>query len=51
VAVYSQRKGIAPAAFRFMLDGKRISGADTPASLDLSEGDSVEVVYEQTGGN
>jgi len=35
---------------RFMLDGKRVDLSASPASLDLEDGDNVDVVFEQTGG-
>lgn len=39
------------AAFRFVLDGNRISANDSPASLDLNDGDVIDVLFEQTGGS
>lgn len=35
---------------RFRFDGQAISEADTPASLEMEEGDTIEVYQQQTGG-
>jgi hypothetical protein len=47
---YASRKGMTVAAFRFVLDGNRISANESPASLDLNDGDVIDVLFEQTGG-
>lgn len=38
------------ATVRFRFDGQAISEADTPASLEMEEGDTIEVYQQQTGG-
>ena len=35
---------------RFRYNGQVISEADTPSSLDMEEGDTIEVYQQQTGG-
>ena len=47
---YASRKGIAPNAFRFLLDGKRLSPQESPDGRGLEDNDNIDVVYEQTGG-
>jgi hypothetical protein len=32
---------------RFIFDGERVNDDDTPDSMDMSEGDSLEVVLER----
>ena len=34
---------------RFLFDGRRIADADTPSSLQMEEGDVIEVYWEQIG--
>lgn len=47
---YSERIGIPLTTLRFIFEGRRLDDTDTPASLDMEEGDKVEVFQEQTGG-
>ena len=47
---YSDRQGVSVAALRFLFDGKRINDEDTPKSLEMEDGDSIEVYQEQVGG-
>ncbi|KAH8090908.1 ubiquitin-related domain-containing protein [Filobasidium floriforme] len=47
---YAERVGKNVAAIRFFYDGNRVNDDDTPDSLDLEEGDSIEVALEQVGG-
>jgi small ubiquitin-related modifier len=47
---YAQRRGIAAASFRFMLDGHRIKPEDTPKMLELEENDQIDVMLETVGG-
>lgn len=43
-------QGIAVATTRFRFDGQPISATDTPISLEMEEGDTIEVYQQQTGG-
>jgi small ubiquitin-related modifier len=36
--------------FRFFFDGHRIVAGDTPESLEIEDGNLVDVFLEQTGG-
>jgi small ubiquitin-related modifier len=47
---YASKKGVAPNSLRFLLDGDRIKGDQTPDDLDLQDGDQVDAVLEQVGG-
>ena len=47
---FAQRKGIAPNSLRFMLDGQRVEGDNTPKMLELEDNDQIDVVLEQVGG-
>jgi len=47
---YASKKGVAANSLRFLLDGDRIRGDQTPNDLDLEDGDQVDAVLEQLGG-
>jgi len=47
---YANRRGLSLATLRFMIEGKRLTGEDTPKLLELEEDDQIDVVLEQTGG-
>ena len=49
--LYSQRLGYPIAAFRFVFDGGRVTEKDTPESLDMATGDTIEVYKDQLGGH
>ncbi|KAH8801868.1 hypothetical protein DL96DRAFT_771584 [Flagelloscypha sp. PMI_526] len=38
-------------SLRFLYKGNRINDDDTPSSLDMEEGDSIDVMVEQVGGS
>jgi len=46
---YSKRKGVATSSLRFLLDGRRFRGDQTPADIDAQDGDQIDVVREQIG--
>lgn len=43
-------QGLAIQAVRFRFDGQPINETDTPVSLEMEEGDTIEVYQQQTGG-
>lgn len=47
---YSEKAGVQLAGLRFLFDGRRISDEDTPKSLEMEDGDVIEVYQEQSGG-
>ncbi|XP_015602531.1 small ubiquitin-related modifier 3 isoform X2 [Cephus cinctus] len=48
---YCDRVGLAIAAVRFRFDGQPINEKDTPTTLEMEEGDTIEVYQQQTGGH
>lgn len=36
---------------RFRFDGQGVTETDTPTSLEMEEGDTIEVYQQQTGGD
>nr|CAD7202370.1 unnamed protein product [Timema douglasi]CAD7406382.1 unnamed protein product [Timema cristinae]CAD7439013.1 unnamed protein product [Timema bartmani]CAD7459770.1 unnamed protein product [Timema tahoe] len=47
---YCDRVGLAMQTMRFRFDGQPINESDTPVSLEMEEGDTIEVYQQQTGG-
>ncbi|KIK68460.1 hypothetical protein GYMLUDRAFT_35882 [Collybiopsis luxurians FD-317 M1] len=47
---YANKVGKDVNSIRFLYDGSRISEADTPASLDMEDNDTIDVMVEQVGG-
>jgi len=47
---YGKQSNLVPALFRLMLDGERIGYTETPATLELEDGDKILFMQEQTGG-
>lgn len=47
---YSEKAGVQLPGLRFLFDGKRITDDDTPKSLEMEDGDVIEVYQEQSGG-
>lgn len=39
---YSTRKGVAPQSLRFLFDGQRVGGHQTPQDLDMDDGDQLD---------
>lgn len=50
IDTYCSRQSLQPGAVRFLYDGERIHGAQTPAELDMQDGDVIDAVLMQTGG-
>ncbi|XP_026819672.1 small ubiquitin-related modifier 3-like [Rhopalosiphum maidis] len=47
---YCEKTGLAYNSVRFRFDGRSVNEIDTAASLNLEEGDTIEVFQQQTGG-
>ncbi|MCJ1446159.1 MAG: hypothetical protein MMC23_006664 [Stictis urceolatum] len=47
---FCDRQGKTPASVRFLFDGTRVNPTDTPDTLDMADGDTLEVHQEQVGG-
>lgn len=48
---YAKKEGVAASSIKFMLDGAPISPQQTPRELGLGEGDQIDVMSSQVGGN
>ncbi|EUD68182.1 hypothetical protein C922_01200 [Plasmodium inui San Antonio 1] len=49
--VYCNRLGQSMEAVRFLYDGDRIHGDNTPDQLGIEDGDVIDAMVQQTGGN
>ncbi|CAK5277940.1 unnamed protein product [Mycena citricolor] len=47
---YANKVGKDVGSIRFLYDGSRISDDDTPATLDMEDNDTIDVMVEQVGG-
>ncbi|KAI9691776.1 MAG: hypothetical protein M1822_007848 [Bathelium mastoideum] len=47
---FCERQGKRPDTVRFLFDGQRVNPSDNPESLDMQDGDTLEVHAEQIGG-
>ncbi|XP_044732288.1 small ubiquitin-related modifier 2 [Chrysoperla carnea] len=47
---YCDRAGLAMSTVRFRYDGNVVNETDTPTTLEMEEGDTIEVFQQQTGG-
>lgn len=48
---FCKRQGRESNSLRFLYDGQRVNGDDTPDTLDMEEGDMIEAHREQIGGS
>ncbi|KAJ8585083.1 small ubiquitin-related modifier [Rhizopogon salebrosus TDB-379] len=48
---YATKVGKDVSSIRFLYDGARINDDDTPASLDMEDNDTIDVMVEQVGGS
>jgi len=48
---YAGKVGKDVSSIRFLYDGARIGDDETPASLDMEDGDTIDVMVEQVGGS
>merc|ERR1711973_937174 len=48
---YADRQGVSLASLRFLFDGQRVADDMSPKTLEMEEGDVIEVYQEQTGGS
>ncbi|KAF8742546.1 hypothetical protein AX14_003581 [Amanita brunnescens Koide BX004] len=47
---YATKVGKDVNSIRFLYDGCRIQDDDTPATLEMEDGDTIDVMVEQVGG-
>ncbi|KAL4969171.1 SUMO family protein SMT3 [Aspergillus stella-maris] len=50
MGAFCERQGKQPSTVRFLFDGTRVRPEDTPETLDMADGDTLEVHQEQIGG-
>lgn len=50
MVAYCERSGLVKEAVRFRFDGAPVNEMDTPETLEMEEGDTIEVYQPQTGG-
>ncbi|KAI9698844.1 MAG: hypothetical protein M1820_007351 [Bogoriella megaspora] len=48
---FCERQGKRPDTVRFLFDGQRVNATDNPDSLEMQDGDTLEVHAEQIGGS
>ena len=47
---FCNRNGVAMNSVRFLFDGNRVNPNQTPADLEMEDGDVIDVMVEQQGG-
>jgi len=50
MTAFCERQGKAMNQVRFLFEGQRVQPSDTPDTLDMQDGDTLEVHQEQVGG-
>ena len=43
---YSRRKGVNASSLRFLFDGQRVRGDQTPEDINMEDGDRVDVMLD-----
>ncbi|CAJ2513459.1 Uu.00g015780.m01.CDS01 [Anthostomella pinea] len=51
MTAFCERQGKNVASVRFLFEGQRVQAGDTPDSLEMNDGDTLEVHQEQVGGS
>mmetsp|Transcript_20334 Transcript_20334/g.49844 ORF Transcript_20334/g.49844 Transcript_20334/m.49844 type:complete len:94 (+) Transcript_20334:102-383(+) len=51
IEAYCQKMGAESNAYRFLFDGNRIQGEQTPEDLDMEDLDVVDALLHQQGGH
>jgi hypothetical protein len=47
---YCDRQSVDPQSIAFLFDGRRLRAEQTPAELDMEDGDEIDAMLHQTGG-
>ncbi|KAI2629369.1 ubiquitin family protein [Xylaria nigripes] len=50
MTAFCERQGKNVESVRFLFEGQRVQKTDTPDSLEMTDGDTLEVHQEQVGG-
>lgn len=48
---FCEHHGKTRGSVRFLFEGERLNGSETPDSLEMEDNDTIEVYHEQMGGN
>ncbi|XP_024377115.1 small ubiquitin-related modifier 1 [Physcomitrium patens] len=48
---YCDRQSVDPSSIAFLFDGRRLRADQTPAELEMEDGDEIDAMLHQTGGN
>merc|ERR1712216_977485 len=48
---FCNRQGVSMQSVRFLFDGNRINETQTPQQLEMEDGDVIDVMVEQQGGD
>ncbi|KAI1081717.1 ubiquitin family protein [Whalleya microplaca] len=51
MGAFCERQGKNVESVRFLFEGQRVQKSDTPESLEMQDGDTLEVHQEQVGGS
>ncbi|KAI1339563.1 ubiquitin family protein [Xylariaceae sp. FL0016] len=51
MTAFCERQGKNVDSVRFLFEGQRVQKGDTPDSLEMTDGDTLEVHQEQVGGS
>ncbi|OLN94226.1 Ubiquitin-like protein SMT3 [Colletotrichum chlorophyti] len=51
MTAFCERQGKAINSVRFLFEGQRVQPTDTPDTLEMADGDTLEVHQEQVGGS
>ncbi|CAM6114627.1 unnamed protein product [Calypogeia fissa] len=47
---YCERQSVDASSIAFLFDGRRLRAEQTPAELDMEDGDEIDAMLHQTGG-
>ena len=47
---FADKNGVNLASYKFTFDGNGVKDSDTPESLDMDDGDSIDAMPMQVGG-
>ncbi|KAH9569870.1 hypothetical protein CY35_02G012900 [Sphagnum magellanicum] len=47
---YCDRQSVDPQSIAFLFDGRRLRAEQTPAELEMEDGDEIDAMLHQTGG-
>lgn len=51
IGAYAKRRGLSKDNLRFLVDGERVKEEETVKTLELDDGDQLDVVLQQVGGS